>query len=88
MIQRAPLSPSLLQESHDALTAVMGLLDDVAPLLRGPGASPFDLHLALGLLDRIYALESAVDAEDAVALRRALRDEYSRFDDPADTRVP
>lgn len=88
MIRRAPLSLDLLQESHDALKAVVGILDDVSPALRGPRSTPLDLHLALGLLDRIYALESAVDAEDPVAFRRAMRDEYTRFEDPGDLVVP
>lgn len=88
MIRPSPLSPDLLRESDDALKTVVGLLDDMAPPLRGPGASPLDLHLALGLLDRIYALESAADAGDPEGFRRALEAEYARFDDPADVRAP
>jgi len=88
VIRPSPLSPDLLRESDDALKAVVGILDDVSPPRRGPSASPLDLHLALGLLDRIYALESAADADDPGAFRRALRAEYARFDDPTDPRVP
>lgn len=61
MTGRRRISRFLLQDSEDALRRVSGLLDD-APATVAPGASPFDLHMALGMLDRIYELESAADA--------------------------
>lgn len=68
MIQRPPLSPYLLQDSDDALRTVAGLLEDVSPP-HGSGASSLDLHMALGLLDRVYEIEAAADAPDSLERR-------------------
>lgn len=88
MIQRAPLSPELLQDSDDTLRAVVGLLDDVAPARRGPGASPLDLHLAIAVLDRIYEIESADDPGTLARFRSSVGAEFDRFINPADAVGP
>lgn len=56
MIRHRRLSRHLLEDSEDALRRVAAMLDDAL------SASPFDLHMALGMLDRVYELESAADA--------------------------
>lgn len=84
MIQRPPLARHLLEDSEDALRTVSGLLDDASPTF-GAGASSLDLHMALGLLDRIYELESAPDAD---RFGRALRSEFGTVGDSPERRVP
>ena len=84
MIQRAPLSHELLQDSDDALRTVVGLLDDVAPARRGSVSSPLDLHLAIALLDRIYEIESASEPADVPRFGGAVSTQFDPFVNPAD----
>jgi hypothetical protein len=78
----------LLQDSDDALRTVVGLLDDVAPDLAGPAASPLDLHLAIAILDRIYELESASEPGGVSRFRRSVGTESDRFFNTADAEGP
>jgi hypothetical protein len=83
VIQRAPLSHELLQDSNDTLRTVVGLLDDVAPQLDGPASSPLDIHLAIAVLDRMYEIESA-SKPGTPARFRPSGFSPDRFIDPAD----
>lgn len=87
MIQPPPLARHLLEHSEDALRTVSGLLDDASPA-HGSGPSSFDLHMALGLLDRIYELESAADAPESTRFGRVLKSEFGVVDDSLERRVP
>ncbi len=87
MIRRARFTDDLLRESDDALRVVVGLLDDVAPTPRPGPSSALDLHLALGLLDQIYAVESGRERGDAGGLHQALRIERDRLAESTDPGV-
>lgn len=88
MIQRAPLSHDLLQDSDDALRAVVGLLDDVAPVPGPSNPSPLDLHLAIAVLDRIYEFESASDPGSTPRFRPSSVFGFDRCINPADAVGP
>ncbi len=84
MIQRAPLSHELLQDSNDALRTVVGLLDDVAPPRDGTATSPLDIHLAIAVLDRMYEIESEGEPGTSARYRSSVGPSFDRFNNPAD----
>lgn len=84
MIQRAPLSHELLQDSNDALRTVVGLLDDVAPPRDGTPTSPLDIHLAIAVLDRMYEIESESEPGTRARFRPAIGLAFDRAINPAD----
>lgn len=87
MIHRPPLARHLLEDSADALRTVSGLLDD-ASHAHMAGATSLDLHMAIGLLDRIYELEVAADTPDADRFGRVLESEFGAVHDSLERRVP
>lgn len=87
MIRHRRLSRHLLEDSEDALRRVSRLLDD-APGLTVHGASAFDLHMALGMLDRVYELECAADAPAGGAADRPRLQGDSLVGDPPERPGP
>lgn len=73
MKRRFGLSRELLRESDDALRSILGLLEDMVPVTVDGTVDALDIHLALGALDELYAVERDARAHDVKGFRSAAR---------------